>query len=538
MTRLLRRVMVRGAMVATGGAVVAGGGVGALYYLDEGFRRSMVFWGEAFPIYLHYEAIHQATKGKSDQEINDAFDVLHEKYSPVVKDLTLQLRGFYLKMAQVSSTVSNDTVPPQYLKWCQEMQDEVPTPFKKGQARKLVEESLGRPIEEIFASFDDLPCGSASIGQVHHAILKDGTEVAVKIQYPGIERKFRSDLGNIIRFCQLAMPQHVKPLREIEKQFMTEFDYVDEAKNLAEIGTNIQSVWKDKIYVPKPIPELCTKTVLTMDYVHGVPLLKELRNRTAAFAKSQNRSVKEVEDEFLERMEEAKKMGQLASLDEESRRVYWGGIYMRGKDYMINSFKLAYNWTLGFVTGSYAITWTESPLNIAEIIKTLLRVHGYEIFVDGAFNGDPHPGNVLMMKDGRLGLIDYGQVKRLPISDRILYAKLIKALAHDDRDEIIRLWTKEMNQKSKYNNPDIGYRLACFWHDRNTQDIIGDHNLHTFMEKMEQKDPTVRLNEQFVMAARVSVLMRGFGNMCGMELRVAPIWEEYADYVLQGSLET
>eukprot|EP00954_Amorphochlora_amoebiformis_P020901 1342716-Amorphochlora_amoeboformis.AAC.2 len=58
---------VRGAMVATGGAVVAGGGVGALYYLDEGFRRSMVFWGEAFPIYLHYEAIHQATKGKSDQ---------------------------------------------------------------------------------------------------------------------------------------------------------------------------------------------------------------------------------------------------------------------------------------------------------------------------------------------------------------------------------------------------------------------------------------------------------------------------------------
>ena len=68
--------------------------------------------------------------------------------------------------------------------------------------------------------------GAASIGQVHRATLKpSGRRVVVKVQYPGIEQKFRSDLTTTLHFCQLAMPQHVRPMREIEKQFVTEFDY-------------------------------------------------------------------------------------------------------------------------------------------------------------------------------------------------------------------------------------------------------------------------------------------------------------------------
>lgn len=63
-------------------------------------------------------------------------------------------------------------------------------------------------------------------------MLLDGREVAVKVQFPRIEEQFRSDLKTIKTFCAMALPQHVQPLEETEKQFMTEFDYALEANNL------------------------------------------------------------------------------------------------------------------------------------------------------------------------------------------------------------------------------------------------------------------------------------------------------------------
>lgn len=122
---------------------------------------------------------------------------------------------------------------------------QVPTAFAPGQARTIVEQSLGKPLEEVFSMWNDIPRGAASIGQVvqpfdvlanfskvHQAILLDGREVAVKVQFPRIENRFRSDLKTIKRFCTMALPQHVQPLEEIEKQFLTEFDYSLEADNL------------------------------------------------------------------------------------------------------------------------------------------------------------------------------------------------------------------------------------------------------------------------------------------------------------------
>ena len=77
-------------------------------------------------------------------------------------------------------------------------------------------------------SWDETPIGVASIGTVHAATLSTkygGADVVIKVQAPGIERRFRADIKTCIDFCKLAMPQHAPPLREIEKQFLTEFDY-------------------------------------------------------------------------------------------------------------------------------------------------------------------------------------------------------------------------------------------------------------------------------------------------------------------------
>jgi len=75
-----------------------------------------------------------------------------------------------------------------------------------------------------------VPLGAASIGQVHRAKLRTGEEVVIKIQYPNVKELFKTDIATIKAFCRLAQPVHLPMLDEIEKQFMTEFDYRSEVR--------------------------------------------------------------------------------------------------------------------------------------------------------------------------------------------------------------------------------------------------------------------------------------------------------------------
>ena len=195
---------------------------------DEGAQRSYAFWKNVFPIYVHYryyQLLNRDLGWMSDEEADKHYEVLHEKYSPVVKDLVYKLRGFYLKNCQLMST-QDDFVPPAYMEWVKDTQDRVPSEFQPGEARafcaKLLKEELGLEFNEVFESFDDEPIGVASIGQVHKAVLKHSKQrVAVKLLIPGMENKFRVDIRTLKAFCQLAMPQHVSGFDEIEKQFCT-----------------------------------------------------------------------------------------------------------------------------------------------------------------------------------------------------------------------------------------------------------------------------------------------------------------------------
>lgn len=96
---------------------------------------------------------------------------------------------------------------------------------------------------------------------------------------------------------------------------------------------------------------------------------------------------------------------------------------MKMKDYTINSLKFMYNWSLGLLRfPALEYQWQEPLINLGEVVSSLLflltsqiiellhHVHAHEIFLNGEFNGDPHPGNILLLNDGRVGLIDYGQV--------------------------------------------------------------------------------------------------------------------------------
>ena len=167
----------------------------------------------------------------------------------------------------------------------------------------------------------------------------------------------------------------------------------------------------------------------------------------------------------------------------------------------------------------------------------MLDVHAYEIFECGTFNGDPHPGNILLMPDGRLGLIDYGQTVRIDEYARRAYAKLVLALLHEDKEEVARLvWSPPpdgFGGKTKKRDVDTAYKLATFWNDRDTPDITEGLNLQAFIDEMEQRDPMIDTPRQMVMISRVSVLLRGMGNAFDMRLRVSEAWRKHARELLK-----
>ena len=206
----------------------------------------MTFWYNVLPVYLQYRFVQFLEKDTgiiSNENACQKYDALHNRHTDFIKDLVYRMRGFYLKQAQLMST-QDDFIPPQYMKWCKDTQDNVPSEFKGSEAREytaqMMKEELGLNFDDVFESWDDNPLGVASIGEVHKAVLKGSKEVvAVKILVPGIEVKFRSDIRTLKVFCQLAMPQHVTAFDEIEKQFLTEFDYTAEAKSLEVVRNNV-----------------------------------------------------------------------------------------------------------------------------------------------------------------------------------------------------------------------------------------------------------------------------------------------------------
>ncbi len=204
---------------------------------------------------------------------------------------------------------------------------------------------------------------------------------------------------------------------------------------------------------------------------------------------------------------------------------------------LLSPFKLAYNLSpFRLLTGPVSRRPPPPLINLGALLQTLVDVHAYEIFEIGVFNGDPHPGNIVLMPDGRLGLIDYGQVKRIDEDARRVYAKLILAVAEGDVDECHRLVQSEKPEgfgaKSKNSDPNVSFKLATFWNDRDTPDVTEGLNLQEFLDEMQSRDPVIKAPDEMVMIARVSVLLRGMGNAFNIRLRMADVWRVDAEKLL------
>ncbi|HVB77331.1 MAG TPA: AarF/UbiB family protein [Candidatus Nitrosotalea sp.] len=187
----------------------------------------------------------------------------------------------YIKLGQLLSTRS-DLLSETELEALSRLQDDV-APFPFAEVEAMIESELGARISKIFSNFEAEPVAAASLGQVHRATLRDGREVAVKVQRPGVREVVDQDLQ---AFAEIAawLQSHTEVgrrlglselLEEFAKSLSRELDYRQEARNLATLRGNLADF--KHLVVPEPVEDLTTSRILTMSFVRGIKVT-ELSN--------------------------------------------------------------------------------------------------------------------------------------------------------------------------------------------------------------------------------------------------------------------
>jgi predicted unusual protein kinase regulating ubiquinone biosynthesis (AarF/ABC1/UbiB family) len=260
-----------------------------------------------------------------------------------------ELGGAWLKLGQVLA-LRFDVLPEAY---CYELfgllYDVEPTPYP--QVREVIKAELGDYPEHLFASFHEASFASASVGQVHQAVLHTGEKVAVKVQHPDAATLIRADLSliymivpvlNLIRAVPKSLTRNV--IDEFSRWSDEELDYRIEAKHAQRLRANAADDPLEK--VPTIYRNLSSARVLTMEYIEGVPLLKVFE------------AVKRGDEEYLEEFRAA-----------------------------------------GHDLNRIARNITSNALN--------------QIYQDGYFHADLHPANLFVLDNDAIGYVDFGIVGEL-----------------------------------------------------------------------------------------------------------------------------
>ena len=283
-----------------------------------------------------------------------------------------ELGGSFLKFGQILS-LQIDTLPREYCDALLNLLDRVP-PFGREQVRQIFQQERGTFPETIFREFNYEPLASASIGQVHRAVLPDSTVVAVKVQRPGIREIFLRDAVLLNLFVRVIFLLQVRslyflrdPVREFNEWIHDELDYRREAAYAEVLRRNAQKTPTEA--VPRIHWDLTTSRILTMDFLQGYSVLEYLR-------------IRETRDE--QRLLEMEQIG------------------------------------------------FDPPKFIANVIQNFLS----DAFRFGIFHADLHPANLLILKDNVVGYVDFGIVGHLTPEARRKQIQLSMAYARGKADEI------------------------------------------------------------------------------------------------------
>lgn len=456
-------------------------------------KRAATFWSTALPIVASYYGLDSKLKlqefmGKTtpDEEAERLWNEQHREGATKLAETITDLKGFYVKTAQIISS-RRDLFPEQYTDALSCFTDYV-DPMPASLAKAVVESELlygGETFEDVFAEFDDIPLGAASVAQCHRAVLTEkygGKEVAVKIQRPSIESKLLGDVANLKTLAKTFRDNPSLPLdyytvfAELEKQLADEFDFVKEAVAMDRIYNAITrapdgSPRESPVVIPRPVPRLVSRRVLVMDYLRGVPLSR-------------------AKEEMLKK-----------GIDPDS---------------------------------------PESKLFGRKLLKSLTSVFGRSILETGFFHADPHPGNIFVLEDGRVGLIDFGQVKQISGRSRETLCKVMLALdervsddAEDDLAKIGQL-ALDLGVEFKEGCGEMAPPAVAMWlFDGSVEKLPGGYD----KGELSPNSPVKELKsfpQDLVLVGRSSILIKGLSNRLGVPWSLASEWAPIAREVLEG----
>mmetsp|Transcript_3694 Transcript_3694/g.5071 ORF Transcript_3694/g.5071 Transcript_3694/m.5071 type:complete len:273 (+) Transcript_3694:53-871(+) len=269
---------------------------------------------------------------------------------------------------------------------------------------------------------------------------------------------------------------------------------------------------------------------MVMEFLEGKKLYDAVKECGEKYASKQGKTFKDLEREMRLNII---KHGMPAKYEGPSARQ----IEMYRKLLMLRSFSLnpplrALNKILGRFGRKIELFEMDIPINNARIMDVLMKVHGHQVLVNGNFNGDPHAGNVLILRDGRLGLIDYGQVKVLTERERRHVCNVIVALADRDKKRLKEL-AIEFGYKSKCLDEDVIYNMTKFALDTDGPEVCGGRNIQQFMDEQYRKDPWTSTDPSIIMPIRTAFMLRGIGLMLNHPISVVDYWGPVARKELQ-----
>jgi len=506
--------------------------------------RAFSFWRDAGPIVAHYKfaEVWLRLSNAGVDKRDDVWNRLHDLYSPKSIDIILNLRGLYIKIGQVLSS-RPDFIPRQYVDVFSTVQDSVP-PRPFDEVKSMVEESLeleqGLQFDQVFSSFDAEAIGSASIGQVHCATLCDDyytritpehhysgdKTVAVKVMHPSAQSQFSNDFKVFKWLCRIALPGWMPIVRELQKIMATEFDYVNEAASLREVRDNMaRSVYRKLVKIPEPVDGLCSRNLLVMEFIDGTKLADAIEEEFTNVVKGD----KDVVADILRERRRELFIAPSSNNNIKSQRDLLQELVLSTQT---NTSKEKKNLFYQTLTLARLMSLTR---RVRKTLELLVDVHGHQILINGCFNSDPHPGNILLLKDGRtLGLIDYGQVRRLDTRDRLALCEVIRRLGSTDDDDVaVACAMKDFGFESRFGKSDVMSRVAALYFDTDEGGRqLGFMNPQFYLEYLLNMDPIVTVPDAAVMVARTSFLFRGMGTLLQQDIRTAQRWAYHAETAL------
>ena len=355
----------------------------------DGYARATRLYLTAGPAVAHYRWVEQRQRLRapaSEAAAAAEGEALDAYWAPPVIDMLKELKGMYTKYGQMAAGLTS-VASKTWSEGLRELEDAVPA-RPAADVLRTVHEETGDDPKALFAEFADQPLGAASIGQVHAATLRaTGERVAVKVQYPDAARRFALDMRTIRTFCAWFAPEQLIILDELTRQLEAEFDYTQEARNLALVDANLRraGLAPGEVAVPRPIEGLSTRRMLVMEMLPGPKLVDGVR----AYAKQ----IAEREGVSLEQFEAVKR----AELDERgvapryegpsARSVSLFAAWLRLKDGLHNTCSVAYDLLVARPLGKPRARrrHTAPPPNAPRIMDALMRVHGHQLLVDGVF---------------------------------------------------------------------------------------------------------------------------------------------------------